>query len=644
MKAGIVTGSYPAAAVSALFAITLFYNGPGHSLHWLSMGLVVLLAWLALSIVRFDPTSSIVSFGWLPAIALAYFIWLLVSPWFSSYPYATWSAAMQLALLPLALLGWLLIPKKDKEAAWRLAWRSLICGGTILAAWGIYDYVFVGTRAHGPLIDANAYAALMNLFLLPAVAWFLSRPTSWQLRSPNDSAPLIIIASLAFAQAMSLSRGGLLAFIAVVPLLLWRCRTAVFTRRGFAVVLVFVLAQATIKLAPIDTSRGIDTFLQPPNQLLETDANLQARLKIWKSTWNIITESNPVVGTGLGTFKIYYLIYRDPTEQQSSGNLAHNDYLQALQEGGSIQLVFFLALAVFAPIRLLHQARQPGASRSNEESTSTGLLIGIVCLAVHGLVNFIQFVAPIALLTGLFLARAWDVGQPSRTFPTSPLRGVARMRPALFKAVAIGAITMPVCVVAIDGIIFKTFSGRDMQAPGFGTQQAAMLNTAITLRPSNPIPRTILIQTLIQAAGRAERDVARKELLDAAEAEAKDLVAGTPALAAGHYFLGTVRATKGTPADLLLARGDLERAVRKVPPATGVRLGLVRLYQRLGQEEQAYRSVVEAKKWVHLEKDYSSLAIFAHEAQAIAADQRDNTEAAYWAWIYGRLTELGFAS
>lgn len=578
--------------------------------------------------------------GWLPAIALAYFSWLLVAPWFSSYPYATWNASMQLALLPLVLLAWICVRGKHEKEAWRLAWRSLYFGAAILATWGIYDYIVEGTRAHGPLIDANAYAALINLFLLSTISCFLkgepNRAHGWL----KNFVPLVVIALLAFAHAMSLSRGGWLAFIAVVPLLVRRCRISIFSWRSGVVVLVFFLAHATMELSPIDTSRSVDALVQAP-QLLETDANVQARLKIWRSTWNIITNSNPIVGTGLGTFKTYYSMYRDPTEKQSSGNLAHNDYLQALQEGGLIQLAFLLALVVFAPVRLLHQASDPNL-QDNDVPTPASLLIGVVCLAIHSTVNFIQFVAPLALLTGLFLAHAWRTSATSSTPPRNRFGALVSVRPAFARAVAVTAIGIPVCVVVIDGAIFKAFSGRDWQTASLSPYQASMLNTATALRPSNPIPRSIFIRRLLQAARTTDERVAREQLLDAAEAEANIFIAKAPALAAGHYFLGTVRAARGAPNDLRRAREDFERAVHRVPPATGVRLELLRVYQRLGQKEQAYQSVIEARKWVHLEKDYISLVRFAHQAHAVAMDQRDSAEAAQWAWIYGRLTELGF--
>ena len=583
--------------------------------------------------------------GWLLAVAITYGAWLLVNPLLSTYPYASLAGATQLALLPLGFIGWLIQPNQNKRSLWRPTWQLLLLCGAAIAVWGISDYFIYKTSAHGPLIDANAYAALINLFLVPtAFAYLNEQPIVRNSNRPYLELSAIVL--LALALFASLSRGGLLAFLAVLPVVLWQNRNRRTFRSRCTLLLILLLSAYTVvKISPLETQKGIEKLLMAPAHQLETDTSIQTRFLIWKTTWNIVQNSNLVIGTGLGTFKNYYATYRDPAETNSSGNLAHNDYLQALQEGGLIQLTFLITLILIAPCWLLfkHRRNYNGRNSSGKINSSAGLLLSIVCISIHALVNFIQFVAPIALLTGFYLARAWEIEQPRREFRLLPRR--FPMKSYLPKSAIIGLLAVPVFVLALDGIIFKTLSTRNPLLIHMDERQRfELLNVALTLRPGNPIPRAVMIQDLLEAAHTSSSRVLREQFLTHAEQEASALAAVAPALASGWFFLGKTQALKGTPGELQLARENLERAVKLVPPASGMRLELVKVYQRLGLDDEAYQAVLNSKKWLPLEKDYRSLAAFALEARLIAVRQQNENEVEFWSWVYHRLFELGVAS
>lgn len=634
--------SNTAVVISLLFSAAVLHGGPQHGLLLLSFCSLVVSLWLTTSIVKLDLGHATFVWGWVPSIALAYLGWLLVSPFVSTYPYASFSTAMQLALLPLTLLGWLLLPEKNKKKTWANTWWLLLICSIALAAWGVVDFSIARQRAHGPLIDANAYAALINLFLIPLTFNYLSPQPS----GPGNRHLLVgLIALLALAQFMSVSRGGLIAFLVVLPVLLWQHRSSPKLRsRSLTLLLVFGSAYLVVKLFPVDPQRSVEALLLGSG-FIEADTGTQARLLIWKSTWKIIQDANIFIGTGLGTFTNYYVAYRDPQEIFSAGYFAHNDYLQALQEGGLIQVAFFFGLTIFAPIALLYKSgRQSGDLDSlSTNNPSTGLLLGITCVAIHAAVNFIQFIAPIAILTGLYLARGWEslnVKRFSQSFDSGAPRYF--IKPGFAKGLAIALLVIPVLLLTLDGVIFRIFNPKDSILSRLDTPlRFTLLNTALALRPTNPVPRVTFIQDLLSAAEQARSPAARDQLLTQAEREAEILSARAPALASGRYFKAIAMAMRGTPAQLALARDDLEYVVKHVPPATKMRLALIRIYRKLGQNAEAYRTVVEAKQWVVLERDKHSLTTFAKEAQIVALNHQDQDEADYWAWVQMQLTASG---
>lgn len=625
-RAGWLT--YPGFFVGLLFLGAVIHGGPQYGLLILSFCLWVAWIWITRSIARLN-LDCVVRGSWLSALAIAYLVWLLLNPFLSTYPYASFGTAMQLALLPLVALGWLIVPAKDEDSAWQTMWRVLLLFGAVLAAWGLIDFVVLRQRAHGPLIDANAYAALINLFLVPLMFRFLSYPA----RSDHRASDIWVIALFAFAQFMSMSRGGLIALIAILPVLFWFARRNPFFRTRSAIVLLALgSAYFVVKLFPVDPDRSVEALLLAPG-VAESDIAVQARLLLWKSTWEIVQDSNIVVGTGLGTFTNYYVAYRDPQELASAGFYAHNDYLQSLQEGGIVQVAFLLGLTIFVPIALLRRS-----ARDTTGELGPGLLLAVICVALHAAVNFIHLIAPISVLTGLYLARGWKLSwNAPNKLPIFSKTG-RYIKPTFAKGLVIALLGAPVALLTVDAAISGIFDPKGTVLTRIdASTRFSLLNSALSLRPSNPIARVTYIQDLLNAANRAISPTAREQLLSRAEREAELLSAHAPALASGRFFRGLIRAVKGGPTNLMFARDDLEFAVRRVPPATKMRLALIKVYQALGQHDTAYLAAAEAKKWLSLESDKNSLAAFAREAQILARGKEDRNEEEFWAWVEAQL-------
>lgn len=622
-----------------LLGIASFYNGPGHSLHWFSLCAVVLAFWISRSFWAQNFANFRIAWGWLPSLALLYVGWLAIAPQVSTYPYVTWVQSAGLATLPLTMLGWWLAPDDDKDRAWSVVWRLLLSGGLILATWGIVDFILLRQRAHGPLIDTNAFGALINLFLLPSIFAYLitsGKQTGWH----NPRLLLAVVALFALSLASTLSRGALTAFICASPLLIWASKgSAHFYKRLPALVIVLLAVFMVVKLAPspIEPRASVEDLLLSPVEQAERDQAIQQRLLLWRSTWKMVGASNPVVGSGIGTFVTHYPEYRDP-QDRTLGNHAHNDYLQALFEGGVIQLGFFVIITIAAPLWCL--LLLVGATRKKvaceHHDITPGLLIGIFCVAVHAFVNFIHFVVPIALLTGLYLARAWEQIVPPKSYGVfSQLRWMPR--PRLMRGSLAILLAIPVAVLIADGIIFKLFSTDGALIDRLDPRQrTTVLNAVIAVRPGNPTPRLALIRHLIEVAETSEPEI-REKIVGWAEAETQKAKLSAPGTALVPFFQGKLRALSG---DMATAQVYYETAVKRAPHSTMMRTELTRLYRQLGRDDAANRAVRDAKQWLHFERSMSALAEFAREAQVVVKAEQNSRESRYWLEIEAEAKRL----
>ena len=622
----------PSIFVVLLFVATVFYNGPGYNLQALAVCWVVLACWLTLTIADQGSKQLAAIGGRLPTLMAAYIVWLVLAPSISSYFYVSSIQAAELLLLPLVFFAWLLDVREDQAKIWGRTWNLLLTTGLALAVWGTIDFLYFHERAHGPFIDANAYGALINLILVPLVWKYFSRIASdWK----GLRIQLLAITILALAQFMTLSRGALVAFVLILFLLLWINRERhAFISRLALLLLLLGTSYLFVKLGPVNVGQlagaGIEKLALNPGDYVERDNSLQARLLLWKSTCAMIADSNVFVGRGLGTFKTFYPQYRIEGEH-SLGNYAHNDYLQALLEGGLVQFAFLVMLTGVIPIWLLVKNQ---AHRDREEEIP-GLLLGVLCVSIHAVVNFIHFVIPIVLFCGLYLAVSWQSVKEKHGSDT--LNPLPSTRGNVIKLACIVLLVLQTSIVVLDGLIFKIFGSAE---PIVTDEQhrRVLLNAALALRPRNPTPHTTVILNLLDAANSGSPET-RSKLLKSAEMEATILAQVAPSYPLVPLLLGKIWALRGSHADLITARDHLEVAVKRTPHSTAMRTELIEVYRKLDRNQDAYRVVTEAKPWLLNETSLKSFGIFVKHAEELAITQKKPEEAKYWRWVKAQIAE-----
>lgn len=125
----------------------------------------------------------------------------------------------------------------------------------------------------------------------------------------------------------------------------------------------------------------------------EKDPSINTRLLIWKTTFEMIKDK-PLLGSGIGTFKMNYLNYQAEFLRKNPGYIkysgkageAHNEYLQMWAELGIIGLGLFILIFYFFYKTIFNFFK---SNKNIKDKTITlGLVMGITSFLIHSLFTF----------------------------------------------------------------------------------------------------------------------------------------------------------------------------------------------------------------------------------------------------------------
>lgn len=300
----------------------------------------------------------------------------------------------------LAVRNWL--------ASWaafrRFAWAGLI-QGTALAAFAIGQYFssksnvifwnfFTNGAVFGPFVCRNHYPDY--LALCAGAAWGListkKNPRGW-LDDPTRLAGAAAFGLMVVSILFSLSRGGVLALGlgGIGAVILGRGKLA---GQGLALALAGAVGIGFLAWYGTETLEKRFTRVEPGH-------SVDDRTPLWRSTFS----QYPgfwCAGAGQGTHMRIEPLGRDEStpDQGNTAEHAHNDYLEALVEGGPFRLAIALALPLTILIPL---------GRSVRKYASPALLgawFGLAVVAVHAAVDFALHIPAVVLLTATVAAFA----------------------------------------------------------------------------------------------------------------------------------------------------------------------------------------------------------------------------------------------
>ena len=338
----------------------------------------------------------------LSKLMLVYLLWLFVVAFASTVPNTSMMIVGALVGLPVLYLVATNTPTYSD--VWRGLRALLFVTAVSLALWAIWQVANkIGYGwAVGPLVDRNAFAALMNLLWFPVAYLFIShQPASGFKLKLVLGLGLFIVSTALFATA---SRGGIGAWMLLLPIFLWAAYRYTNSKQLIVITLFIALFAYICSATVLESSVADRTFqIGPSTQAgqLSKDASTSARLMMWQSTANIAMDY-PITGAGWGTFTAYYPEYRSPLENTTSGVAAHNDYLEFAAAGGIPALLILLGIG----LGLLFQLRKSLRSvTENAGFESTALLLGVLAIFMQAVVNFIFAFAFMNIIAGLYLAR-----------------------------------------------------------------------------------------------------------------------------------------------------------------------------------------------------------------------------------------------
>jgi O-antigen ligase len=131
-------------------------------------------------------------------------------------------------------------------------------------------------------------------------------------------------------------------------------------------------------------------FLIDINPILERFRNIDAdqRVSVWKDCIQIIKDF-PLFGSGLGTFKYIYPLYKENLKAAVDYHYAHNDYIHLLVETGAIG---FSCLMIGLIILFKDAVKFLKYNTKTKDSfgffITLGAFSGVVSILVHGLADF----------------------------------------------------------------------------------------------------------------------------------------------------------------------------------------------------------------------------------------------------------------
>jgi len=230
----------------------------------------------------------------------------------------------------------------------------------------------------------------------------------------------------------------------------------------------------------------------------EQDPSINTRLLIWKTTLEMIKD-RPILGSGIGTFKMNYLIYQaeflknNPYYIQYSGKAgeAHNEYLQMWAEIGIIGLGIFIGVILMFYSLIIDYLKKNDSDK--EKIIVFGLVLGITCFLIHCLFTFPLHVPALGItffaLLGLAVVYTRKISLPKTDSDNKPKeiklknKGIKIVLSILIFIFMIFAVNLLVIKPYIAEL--KYFNGMRHNVDGNYSEALSCFEQAVLLYPYN---------------------------------------------------------------------------------------------------------------------------------------------------------------
>jgi O-antigen ligase/tetratricopeptide (TPR) repeat protein len=244
----------------------------------------------------------------------------------------------------------------SRESLPRLAW-ALVGNGVLLAVFAVgHSFsapagvvywsipVEAGSGVFGPFVCRNHYPDYVALCVGLGVGLLLPRAAdkSFSLLTPRAMWLTAALGLMLVSLPFSLSRGGMLSAVAAGAAAWLLSRVGGRGRGGVGALAVAAVVAVGVVLAAWLGTASVEKRLAT----LTTGEAANSRLPLWRDAAKLLPDFW-AAGSGAGTFVRVEPTVRNPDRQAIFVyDSAHNEYLEALLEGGVVRLALTLLLAV----------------------------------------------------------------------------------------------------------------------------------------------------------------------------------------------------------------------------------------------------------------------------------------------------------
>ncbi len=245
----------------------------------------------------------------------------------------------------------------------------------------------------GSFVNRHDFAAIIEMVIsIPLGLIFAG-----SLRSDKRLIYLVAIALMGSALLLSGSRGGLVALLAEIILLVILTSRA----KGRKNLVLKAALSAVLVLAAIGGAIfvGGDTSLTRFSDLAGSPDATSNRTQIWGVTLKVISKNLPF-GAGLGAYGQAYTEF-DTASGYERVEQAHNDYLQIVADAGIVGLIIG-ALFLFWFFR--EGIRNADVSNTYRRGVAVGAFAGCFAILIHSLFDFVLHITAVSVMFLTLLA------------------------------------------------------------------------------------------------------------------------------------------------------------------------------------------------------------------------------------------------
>lgn len=535
--------------------------------------------------------------GWkIPQSSVLFFsaaFWLLVvaSVFWSEAKTISLIIAALFTALPMTFLTNALAP--DEKEMTRIA-KALGVIAAVLCVWAMFQYYFLNSfvmgQARHPLADPSSLGSLLLMALFCALGWMISdRPAGEQKLA------FILVNLCVFGIISTAARGPVFAFLpgmAVMGWCLWPRLKA--HKKELAAIVILAIGFYALSLTGVQKNYDLGSRLFG-DRMIYTEDVTNNRIKVWTSSIEMIKD-RPLLGTGFGTFFIYYPEYRLPTELDGV-KLAHNDPLQYFVELGVLGPLLFYAFAaacIFRSVRALKKLE------GNDRIIVASIFAALTALVATSHVGFSLYNISILYLTGFLLA-VWfhitgKVANEKIKLAVMPASLPTGGNKGLLALPYVMTCWLVFSVVAGDHYANKAsealFKDQIFEFADYINKAGRVshdLNARAYLLAVN-VPMSIL------ESKKTISDEEQTKLYEQVQSYMNKVLAINPRTAGAYFYLGKVQTMirsglipPGTP----LPEEYYKKTLVLDPTHLGARLALYRLYKAMGKSSDEQLGVLE---------------------------------------------------